>query len=318
MQFPFVIEAEQGEGNLNHWLAGNREHIDALLAATGAVLFRGTSIPDPDRFRVAAEVLVGPLMSYLEGASPRSPLGGEVYTSTEYDPAQSIPLHNELSYSTRWPGRLAFCCLTPPVSGGQTPIADSRRTYARIVASCPLPLPVRVRYVRHMHGGKGPGVGWPDAFAASDPAEAEAYCHYADIDCAWLPGQVLRTSQIRPAAIIHPRTSEPVWFNQAHQWHPSSGGHAAETLWRELFGDQLPMTAQHADASEIDPAVLAAIRAAYQAEQTMFDWQAGDLLLLDNMLCAHGRASFTGPRDILVAMGQPVCLDQVKVVTAHG
>ena len=30
-----------------------------------------------------------------------------VYTSTEYPPEFFISLHNELSYSTRWPSRLA-------------------------------------------------------------------------------------------------------------------------------------------------------------------------------------------------------------------
>lgn len=318
MPFPAVIERTGGGGDPGPWLREHHEPISALLGTAGAVLLRGTGITGADGFRAAAAALAGPLMDYTEGASPRSPRGGGVYTSTEYDPARPIALHNELSYSTRWPGLLAFCCITPPAAGGQTPIADSRGAYARILATSPEPPPVSVRYVRHMHDGKGPGVGWPGAFATTDPGLAEAYCREAGIDYEWLPGRVLRTCQVRPAAIIHPRTGEPVWFNQAHQWHPSNDGPDAEALWRDLFGDHLPMTAQHADGTEITPAVLAAVRDAYQAGQAQFDWQAGDLLLLDNMLCAHGRAPFAGSREILVAMGQPVRLDQVKAVTAHG
>jgi alpha-ketoglutarate-dependent taurine dioxygenase len=34
-----------------------------------------------------------------------------------------------------------------------------------------------------------------------------------------------------------------------------------------------------------------------------FTWEAGDVLLLDNMLAAHGRAAFSGQREVLVAMG---------------
>jgi hypothetical protein len=35
-----------------------------------------------------------------------------------------------------------------------------------------------------------------------------------------------------------------------------------------------------------------------------FPWQAGSAVLIDNLLMAHGRNPYTGPRKILVAMGQ--------------
>jgi alpha-ketoglutarate-dependent taurine dioxygenase len=36
-----------------------------------------------------------------------------------------------------------------------------------------------------------------------------------------------------------------------------------------------------------------------------FRWQAGDVLMLDNMLAAHARAPFKGPRKVVVAMAEP-------------
>lgn len=34
-----------------------------------------------------------------------------------------------------------------------------------------------------------------------------------------------------------------------------------------------------------------------------FDWQRGDVVMLDNMLAAHARDPYEGPRKIVVAMG---------------
>ena len=38
------------------------------------------------------------------------------------------------------------------------------------------------------------------------------------------------------------------------------------------------------------------------ANTVYFPWQKGDLLILDNVLAMHGRATFTGKRRILTAM----------------
>jgi alpha-ketoglutarate-dependent taurine dioxygenase len=48
-----------------------------------------------------------------------------------------------------------------------------------------------------------------------------------------------------------------------------------------------------------------ALRAAYEAETVTFDWERGDVLLVDNMLTSHARSSFRGPRRVLVAMADP-------------
>jgi alpha-ketoglutarate-dependent taurine dioxygenase len=47
---------------------------------------------------------------------------------------------------------------------------------------------------------------------------------------------------------------------------------------------------------------LAAIRAAYTAEEIEMPWQAGDVIIVDNEQFTHGRHPYTGKRSILVAM----------------
>jgi alpha-ketoglutarate-dependent taurine dioxygenase len=36
----------------------------------------------------------------------------------------------------------------------------------------------------------------------------------------------------------------------------------------------------------------------------VFPWRTGDVLMLDNMLTAHARDPFEGPRKVVVAMAQ--------------
>ena len=42
----------------------------------------------------------------------------------------------------------------------------------------------------------------------------------------------------------------------------------------------------------------------YWKTAKMLPWHAGDIMMLDNMLTAHARMPFTGPRKIVVAMGE--------------
>ena len=54
----------------------------------------------------------------------------------------------------------------------------------------------------------------------------------------------------------------------------------------------------------IDEATTRAIGEIYERCAVRPPWQSGDLVLLDNMLVAHGRDPFSGPRKIVVAMGE--------------
>jgi hypothetical protein len=67
----------------------------------------------------------------------------------------------------------------------------------------------------------------------------------------------------------------------------------------------LPFNTFYGDGSPIEPSVLEEVRDAYAQETLAFPWEMGDILMVDNMLVAHGREPFSGPRKILVAMAEP-------------
>ncbi|WP_437649309.1 TauD/TfdA family dioxygenase [Sorangium sp. So ce362] len=287
--------------DLAWWLSSHRDEVERRLDRAGAVLFRGFAIPSADQFRRVVEAgSRGPLVPYTYASTDRRHLGHHVYTSTEYPRAYAIPLHNELSYAADWPMRLWFWCEQPPEAGGATPLADARRVHARLPRELVDRFERRgVQYVRRYR--RDLDLPWQQVFATEDRDEVARFCARAGIEHAWMPDGSLRTSQARPAVASHPRTGEAVWFNQAHLFHPFALP-SQERLALASCADEAPRTATHAGGAPIDVSDLEAIADAYAREAARVPWRAGDVLLLDNMLVAHGRDPFEGPRRILVAM----------------
>lgn len=303
---PLTIRPGVGEIDLVDWVSvsTNRDLIEKHLLVQGSVLLRDFLVGSVDAFETFVKTLCGDPLKYTYGSTPRSQVSGNIYTSTEYPADQSIPMHNELSYTTAWPLRICFFCMQPADQGGETPIADSRKVFARI----PPDLRERfaqqgVMYVRNY--AEGVDLSWQEVFQTEDAADVERYCRSHGIEFAWKGKNHLRTWQVCQAVATHPKTGEEVWFNQAHLFHISS---LDPTVQRELLTqfqeDDLPRNAYYGDGTRIEETTLAVIRDAYQQEMCAFPWQKGDIMLLDNMLAAHGRMPFVGKRKVVVGMSE--------------
>ena len=97
------------------------------------------------------------------------------------------------------------------------------------------------------------------------------------------------TRQRRAAVVRHPSTGRRCWFNQIaflNEW----------TLAPEIRE------------------YLATINEVYDARAQRTPWQDGDLLVVDNVRTAHSREAFEGPREVLVALADPVRLDGTTAV----
>jgi len=304
-RLPLVVEPAVPSVDLPHWLAGHRDFVESSLLVHGGILFRGFGLRDQADFDRALQATGVELLDYLEGATPRTDLGGKVYTSTEFPAEETIAPHNELCYVATWPRKIWFFCVQPPAAGGETPIFDVRRVLQRI------PLPIRERFARHgwmlvRNFGDGFGPSWQHSYRQHEPAALEAYCRQAGIQLEWKSGDRLRTRQVRPATARHPVSGDEVWFNHVAFWHVSSlKPETREAFLADLGVEDLPYNTYYGDGTPIADEVAAALRDAYAQEEVAFPWQQGDLLMLDNMLVAHGRRPFSGPRRILTAMGEP-------------
>lgn len=301
---PVLLDPASTQCDLHDVWRHRREHIDRLLLQTGGVLLRGFDVPSVAGFQAFASDYGHPLLNYEFASTPRSAVSSGVYTSTEYPAHQHIPLHNEQAYTREWPMKIWFHCVTAPASGGETPIADSRAIYRGMPPALRQRFAEGLCYVRNYSADFD--LTWQQVFQTESRAEVEAYCRRSAIECEWKDDGELRTLQRCQGVERHPATGEMVWFNQAHLFHASNlQAEVRESLEDMLGADNLPRNVCFADGSPIPDGMLDEVRAVLAANTVIFPWRSGDILMLDNMLVAHARTPFSGPRKVVVAMAQP-------------
>lgn len=279
-------------------LKNNASPLRELLLAHGAVLFRGFALHSADDFNACAASLGAQAFDYLGGNSPRTRVTGDVFTSTEYPSSEIISLHNEMSYLPRWPRRLLFFSLAPALSGGQTSLAHGADILAAMPAATVERLRTRrLRYTRNFPAGVKVGKSWQATYQTEQRADVERIAASLGSHCEWQADGALRVHTICDALAVHPDTGREVWFNQAEQWHPS----ALDPALRAMFAARgmLAHDCSYGDGAPLEEDMLAGVRAVINANKLLFDWQQGDLLVLDNMLMLHGREAFKGARKTL-------------------
>lgn len=306
---PFQISPDHDGEDLIEWTKLNRPALDETLVNYGAILLRGFRNVDPDSFQTFSSLVYGEFMDYIGGLTPRKQILQNVYTSTELHPGHPIPLHSELAFSSLWPAKISFYCATPPLSGGQTPIASTVGILENLSSDLQNKLKTqKVTYIRNFQNGNGPVfLTWQKAFQTDSKSQVEAACSRLGIDFRWKSGDRLQTKETRFAVARHPKTQHLVWFNHVALFHPYVlGKEIYQQLTSVMDKDDLATSVHFEDGSEITPQMIEEILTALKSECIQFDWHQGDVLLLDNMLFAHGRNPFTGPRQILVTMGDEV------------
>jgi hypothetical protein len=286
------------------WPGEERGRLRRLTTAHGAVLVRGLGVSSPAMAAAVAGTLADSLMTEQEGFTSRVPQDG-IYPAAGWPADQPMCMHHELSYAVHPPGLLIFCCITAPDRGGATALADG----AAVLRS--LPEPVVARFARFGWELRRTyndvlGVPWPDAFGNDDKSAVERYCQARGIRWQWQPDGGLHTRRTLAAVRSLPVLGERVWFNQIAFLNEAAMEPAVRDYLVAEFGpDGLPFTTCYGDGEPIEAQVIELINDAYAAHTVREPWQAGDVLLVDNLRTAHSREPYDGAREVVVALADP-------------
>jgi alpha-ketoglutarate-dependent taurine dioxygenase len=301
------------------WAITHQEELRALLATEGALLLRHFPVETAEQFATVIQSIVGrPLMDYRGGEGSRKKVAEGVYTSTEAPPQFHIPLHHELSCSNSPPDYICFYCdIAPTPRSGQTILGKTETITQEIMSRPDIWNFFNGRKIKYIsrHPSKGSFFSkinsthktWQDAFETNDQEEVERICQAKGLEFQWL-GNWIEVTRVVPA-IQDPDAyfDHPYWFNQVHLYHANPrlrGGWMNHLLANLLY--IIPTTNQYdvqlEDGTPIPREIAYSIYDVLEQNTIKFDWQKGDVLLLDNRRALHGRASYSGQRRILASM----------------
>jgi hypothetical protein len=109
--------------------------------------------------------------------------------------------------------------------------------------------------------------------------------------------------------VRHPLTGQRCWFNQIAFLNERTLDPEIREYLVDVYGeDGLPFNTCFGNGDPLGDDVVRLLNETYEASTVREPWQAGDLLLVDNVRTAHSREPYEGPREVLVAMADPVRL----------
>jgi len=283
----------------------NTAEIKSLCNEHGALLFRHSEVNSIQTFSEFCQALGGLLADYVGGGSPRTHLNQNIYTSTEYPKAFTIPLHNEASYMKLMPAWIFFFSLEVAQEGGATPIGFLSELEHRLPQEYIEAFSLKnLCYFQNLHSGKGLGKSWQMTFESDDLHEVMVRLTNLGLSYEWKGDDILSVYYPAPSFRLHPKTGQKHFCNQVVNWHESTLEASARKILYRIYKDPalFPKGVTWEDGSPIPTAWIDRMQSELTALEHKFQWHKYDVMMIDNHRVAHGRASFSGQRQVLVGM----------------
>jgi len=304
----------------------NAMEIKQKMQDHGAVILRGFDLmKEQDGFQqfynaLGMKICQDPLQSVSARPTADGKKDSPVYEAVNKESRKNffIGMHNEF-VGTRSPRAAAFVCFKPAEKGGEFLICDGRRLFRDLDSDLVEELYTRsIRYsVMEL-----PFFGWIDDLP--EPVQgplmsivkglvSAAINAKVDFDVEMLWGQsgyddtkmLQARSPGQPPIIKHPVSSEPTWFCNVHS-HSSVLRKNRESLYgAERFEDGASQI-NKSDMFFGDDGDISGEKLKHMDDVTLKNiryvkMNKGDVVLLDNYKCMHGRNVFEGTRKHAVA-----------------
>lgn len=302
--------------------------IRAQLDRYGALLIRQTGLHLSDPGALPLPLLdalgFGPEEEFAwgglsSGRTTRRALSRHLRATDDYPPEHWLLPHNEILYQRQMPARLLLCsaAAVDPAHGGRTFVHSAALVEDHIRAAGSLGARLLADLTAHgflietgfldaNHPEKSANYfrSWQDRFDTADRDEALARCRASTDqfdDCWWQDddgGATLMTRIRIPAFKTDARDGRRyMLFPRIALDAP-----ALHNGWRRFpLGCGRSLTDREIDL----------LLSAFLATREGLHYQAGDLLLVDNIRYGHSREAFSGPRSVGVAMGGSFWTDDV-------
>lgn len=274
--------------------------------------------------------------SYFGGVTPRSKKGADtLFSSTEIGQRSQIGQHNELAYAYCSPRHLALVAKVTPRKGGQTPFTRNLDVTARLMESAIPELLERGLVFHRVVVQRSESMDIVDkCYNRLIPFRHQVFGDASDEDIEQQlrqdPGLVylekdsqgnFRYGAKRPA-LVESHKSEKTYYAQiqtlcnkqqlfdgrarivvdSKELQAMTNRYSDEELFEICRKRLFIGSYTHDDGSTLSPELVREIEAAVQNSTFCFDWEEGDILILDNQRFMHGRNKYRGNRDIRVSM----------------
>ncbi|MDF1796099.1 MAG: TauD/TfdA family dioxygenase [Coxiellaceae bacterium] len=297
----------------------HRDQINSCIDSSGGILIRGCPLQAEQEFQTITESLFGPCLEYIGGVSPRQKRKQQVYNSTYLASDMIIPQHREMSYLPEYPDRINFYCQIPAQSGGETPVTDFATVYTDLLQKQPELMQrlnntgVLINKVYYdsdflkKHLGIESYWGWRECFQCTSHTELDKVGKQLGVEFQHHPGYSAMIVTV-PIATAHPLHNNPVFFPNLYLNKRTLYKYFELSESNQLFLTKLDTFVQTqdgdiytGDGSLIPEYFIHDFHKSVVKNTHAFDWQAHDLLLLDNNWLGHGRTKFIGENRTLWA-----------------
>lgn len=293
------------------WWSLHGGEVESELDRNGGLILDGTGLSDVANFQALAALACGP----LSRDNPEHPLVGDDPTGTvnrpvEYSSSRKLLWHNENTFATRWPRRIAFGCQRA-ADGGETPTVDMADVYEQLDPAVRRDFEeLGVTYVRRL--GTDLGLDWRTVYGTTDRRAVERSCERDGARWSWDgDGRVLTTWQRRAAVVAAPGARR-AFVAQVLHWHPRAlDRDVYEAMAMLMPPAEFPKTCTFGDGSPIPDEHIVELMTVCRRLEEVVAWTADRVMVLDNLRRAHARNPYTGERRLLVAMGRAVGHDTV-------